>query len=46
MQSAGTVHMRQQVLEELKVPFTVEDDHGYAMRLLGRTDNRVQDPAR
>ena len=37
MKPAGTVHMWQQVLKELEVAFTIEDDHRYAVGFMGRT---------
>ena len=46
MESTGTVHVWQQVLEELKVPFAVKDDHGYAVRSDPEDRQPAQDPAR
>ena len=42
MKSASPVHVRQQVLEELKVAFAVKDDHRNAMGLIRRTNNACE----
>ena len=42
MQAASAVHVRQQILEELQIAFTVKDHHWNAMGLIRRSDNTCE----